>query len=480
MTQDVRHIRRLGLLAATMFTLRVMDVCIVFGAGFLAYWVRYGLLTPSHNVTLALSFATILSVVVFNLGQAYLTSLIGNFWALSRRVAGHWLLVVLIMSALAFLMRATQSFSRLWVLEWLIFAAAGFLAARLATTSLIQRMQKKGHLSQRIAIIGADLGGLQLFHHLRENNREVQVVGVFDDRMDRLQPEANRQGVTIAGTVDDLIAWARTSDIDCIVIAIPWTGERRLRELIEMLQSLSVELQICPEGLGFVVRSFPMFRNSVATTLGGLPMFTVVRRPLDGWGWLIKDIEDRVLTLMLLPLILPICLIIALLIRLDSEGPCLFRQERSGFNGRNFWVYKFRTMRSEASQAVGQTDAARRDDPRVTRIGRILRRTSLDELPQLINVLKGEMSIIGPRPHALSHDRQFARVISKYYARHRVRPGITGWAQVNGYRGGVEDAAQIRDRVDFDLWYIENWSILFDIKILLMTPFVGLINRNAY
>jgi putative colanic acid biosynthesis UDP-glucose lipid carrier transferase len=321
---------------------------------------------------------------------------------------------------------------------------------------------------------------LQLYHHLRKHGREVEVVGVYDDRIDRLQEGALKQGVTILGTVSHFLAWARYARVDCVVIALPWTSEHRLREMIEALQALDIEIQICPEGLGFVVHSFPLLRNSIATTLGGLPMFSVSRRPLDGWGWLIKDIEDRLLIFLLAPIVLPVCLLVALAIRIDSPGPVLFKQRRSGFNGRDFWVYKFRTMRAEDSVPEGVTKATLRADPRVTRVGNILRRTSLDELPQLINVLRGEMSIIGPRPHAVDHDQQFARIIRQYYARHRVRPGITGWAQVNGLRGSVVEDEQIRRRVAFDLWYIENWSIFFDLRILLMTPFVGLVHRNAY
>ncbi|PKU24424.1 undecaprenyl-phosphate glucose phosphotransferase [Telmatospirillum siberiense] len=480
MPTEIKKLRRLGWLAAVLLTLRLVDLAIVVVSGIVAYWLRNGLESPPQPELFAIIFAAALSLVVMNLGQAYLTTNAENFWALTLRVVGHWLLVFLLLLAAAFAFKVTGDFSRLWAGAWLCLAAVGFVAARILMTIVVRRAQKAGRLSVRVAIIGADEGGLQLYHHLRSHGDHVEVVGVFDDRIVRLQKNANERGVTILGRVSDLLIWARSTPVDCVVITLPWSSERRLRELIEMLQVLDVEVQICPEGLGFVVRSFPLFRNSIATTLGGLPMFTVVRRPFDGLDWLVKGIEDGVLLALMLPVVLPVCLLIALAIKLDSPGPALFRQLRSGFNGRNFWVYKFRTMDSSSSEPDGVTNAARRNDPRVTRVGRFLRRTSLDELPQLLNVLKGEMSIIGPRPHAVYHDRQFARQVSQYYSRHRVRPGITGWAQVNGLRGSVEDEKHIRQRVDCDLWYIENWSILFDIRILLMTPFVGLINRNAY
>jgi len=480
MTTEGRKLHRQAWLAALLLLLRAVDVLVIAGAGFVAFWLRYGLAAPLRLEPVAITFACMLAAVVFNLGQTYMISIADKFWPMSGRVLGHWTVVGLLLIATAFLMHETATYSRLWAAYWFALTATGLVAARLASTTMVRRVRRAGNLVTRVAIIGADRGGLQLYHHLKAAGRELEVVGVYDDRIDRMQAGALKEGVTILGTVEHFLAWARYARVDCVVIALPWTSEHRLREMIEALQALDIEIQICPEGLGFVVHSFPLLRNSIATSLGGLPMFSVSRRPLDGWGWLIKDIEDRLLITLLAPIVLPVCLLIALAIRLDSPGPVLFKQQRSGFNGRNFWVYKFRTMRAADSVPTGVTKATLRDDPRVTRVGNFLRKTSLDELPQLINVLKGEMSIIGPRPHAVDHDQHFARVIRQYYARHRVRPGITGWAQVNGLRGSIEEEEQIRRRVAFDLWYIENWSIFFDLRILLMTPFVGLVNRNAY
>jgi len=479
-TTEGRKLHRQAGLAALLLLMRAIDAVVIAAAGIAAFWLRNGVEGLPRLETVAVTFACMLAVVVLNLGQAYMISIADKFWPMAGRALGHWGLVGLLLIATAFLLHETETYSRRWAALWFLLASAGLVGARAVSTTLVRRLRRKGNLVTRVVIIGGDRGGLQLYHHLRAHGREVEVVGVYDDRIDRMQEGAQKQGVTILGTVAHFLAWARYARVDCVVIALPWTSEHRLREMIEALQALDIEIQICPEGLGFVVHSFPLLRNSVATSLGGLPMFSVSRRPLDGWGWLIKDIEDRLLITLLAPIVLPICLLIALAIRLDSPGPVFFKQQRSGFNGRNFWVYKFRTMRAADSVPTGVTVATLRDDPRVTRVGNFLRRTSLDELPQLINVLKGEMSIIGPRPHAVDHDQQFARIIRQYYARHRVRPGITGWAQVNGLRGSVEEEEQIRRRVAFDLWYIENWSIFFDLRILLMTPFVGLVNRNAY
>ena len=182
---------------------------------------------------------------------------------------------------------------------------------------------------------------------------------------------------------------------------------------------------------------------------------------------------------LLLILLLPVFAIIALAIKLDSQGPVFFRQKRYGFNNNPITVFKFRTMFTGPAEE-SSVPQARRNDPRVTRLGALLRRSSLDELPQLFNVLRGEMSLVGPRPHAVAHNEQYAKVIDDYLSRHRVKPGITGWAQINGLRGETDTPDKMRRRVQYDLYYIDNWSLFFDLKILLLTPFVGFVNRNAY
>jgi Undecaprenyl-phosphate glucose phosphotransferase len=208
-------------------------------------------------------------------------------------------------------------------------------------------------------------------------------------------------------------------------------------------------------------------------------MINVFERPLSGWGAVLKRAEDIALSALLLVLFGPLLLLLGLLVRLDSRGPALFRQQRFGFNNNPITVLKFRTMRVNAATdpAVPQ---ARRGDPRITRIGRFLRRTSLDELPQLINVLRGDMSLIGPRPHAIAHNEYYAELIDGYLRRHRVKPGITGWAQVNGWRGETADVEAMHQRVKYDLYYIENWSLRFDVAILLRTLVTGFVHRNAY
>jgi exopolysaccharide biosynthesis polyprenyl glycosylphosphotransferase len=237
-----------------------------------------------------------------------------------------------------------------------------------------------------------------------------------------------------------------------------------------------VDVRLCPG-------EFALRLGAVQTShIGGHTFLNVIDRPLRDWRWIAKSIEDRILSSLILAMISPVMLAIALLIRLDSRGPALFRQKRYGFNNELIEVLKFRSM------YIDQTDAnasklVTKGDPRVTRVGRLIRKTSLDELPQLINVLKGELSLVGPRPHALqakAADRLYHEVVDGYFARHRVKPGITGWAQINGWRGETDTSEKIQRRVEHDLYYIDNWSVFLDLYILLKTPFALLRGDNAY
>jgi Undecaprenyl-phosphate glucose phosphotransferase len=280
-------------------------------------------------------------------------------------------------------------------------------------------------------------------------------------------------GYPVLGTVNELLAFARRNPIDQIIVALPWDAENRLLAWMKKLRSLPVDVRLCPDMIGFHLP------HRQVTHVGGVPMLNVFEKPLAGWNYIVKIMEDRVLAAGILVLIMPLLLVICALIKLDSRGPVLFRQKRYGFNNEVIEVFKFRTMYVDGcdDQAVAQ---ATKQDPRVTRVGRILRRTSLDELPQFLNVLSGTMSIVGPRPHAVAHNEQYSRLIDEYLARHRVKPGITGWAQVNGLRGETETLDKMEQRVRYDLYYIENWSLLFDIRIILRTLFVGFSHPNAY
>ena len=276
------------------------------------------------------------------------------------------------------------------------------------------------------------------------------------------------------GAIDDIPSYVRINDVDDVVICLPWSADEQIAEILNTLRELPVNVYLGADLVGFrlPVRPAPDHFEE-------LPLVEVMGRPLSGWGVVQKAVLDYCLGTVLTILLLPLMILIVFAIRLESPGPALFRQQRYGFVNRTFNIYKFRTMRHTAV-VEDKIVQATRDDPRVTRMGRILRRLSLDELPQLFNVLNGTMSLVGPRPHATQHNEEYARLIRGYFARHRVKPGMTGWAQVKGFRGETKTLAQMEARVQFDIYYVENWSLLLDLKILLMTAIICVAGRKAY
>src|SRR5262249_19384924 len=320
-------------------------------------------------------------------------------------------------------------------------------------------------LALKVAIV--DLGGRseQLSDMLqRDSDSDVRILGIFHDAVDAAQPRGT-------GQLEDLLSLVRRSQVDEVIVACP---EVPIPEsVLRRLGMLPVNVRMW----GDVPRSRRAGPGAERRT--PVPFLTVFERPMSGWNGVVKRLEDLVLSGAALLVFGPVMLFIAAAIWLESGGPVIFRQKRFGFSSNEITVYKFRTM--VASAAGDPTSArARRNDPRVTRVGRFLRRTSLDELPQLINVLRGDMSLVGPRPHAISHNEYYANLIDDYLARHRVKPGITGWAQVNGLRGETDTVEKMQRRIDYDLYYIDRWSLSFDLKILLKTAMVGFVHRNAY
>ena len=264
--------------------------------------------------------------------------------------------------------------------------------------------------------------------------------------------------------------------IDQVVVALPWAAERRLQDVMARLVLTPVKVRLAPDLVSFT------FARRPVVILGDVPVMTLFDRPISGLSSIIKAIEDKLLTALILVAASPIMALAALAVRLDSPGPILFRQPREGFNNRSFHCFKFRTMYDERLEYRNITQASR-DDPRITRVGRFLRRTSIDELPQLFNVLMGDMSLVGPRPHAASTragGRLFSDVVQSYAARHKVKPGITGWAQVCGWRGETDTEEKLIKRFEHDLYYIENWSIWLDLYILVRTVGAVLLPRNAF
>jgi Undecaprenyl-phosphate glucose phosphotransferase len=278
------------------------------------------------------------------------------------------------------------------------------------------------------------------------------------------------------GNIDELVAFARGSRIDVIIVALPQAAESRVLQLLQKLWVLPADIKLSAHNNRL------RFRPRTYSYIGNVPFIDLADKPIANWDYVRKWVFDKAMALIAVILLAPVMVLIALAIKLDSKGPVLFRQKRQGFNNELIEVLKFRSMYVDRSDA----DAVKlvtKDDDRVTRVGRLLRKTSLDELPQFFNVLKGDLSLVGPRPHALkakAEDKLYHDVVDGYFARHRVKPGVTGWAQVNGWRGETDTEEKIQRRVEHDLYYIENWSVTLDLYILLMTPFALFKTQNAY
>ena len=361
-----------------------------------------------------------------------------------------------------------------WAFAWAGLSFVGLVAARVSLAGVL-KSDRQGRYALRTVIVGGGPHGARLVQFLRlRNDRSLRLLGFVDDRVTRIGVEMG--AIPYFGPIDEVFSMVRAGMVDKVIVALPWSAEERMLQLLRQLAEYPVHVRLAPD---LITYHFP---GRVLSDVGGVPLLHLLDRPISGWGYLIKRAEDIAIAgAALLLLGLPM-LAIALAVRLDSPGPILFRQPRIGFNNRPFEVLKFRTMYAHMSErSIAQQ--ARRDDPRITRVGAILRRLSLDELPQLFNVLRGDMSVVGPRPHApqtRAAGRPFEEVVARYAARHRVKPGMTGLAQVRGWRGETDTEEKIIRRVESDLEYIENWSVWLDAAILVRTLLMVLRMKNAY
>ncbi|MBB5517858.1 undecaprenyl-phosphate glucose phosphotransferase [Amphiplicatus metriothermophilus] len=387
-----------------------------------------------------------------------------------RAVVSRWALVVLGLIAFAFSFKISESFSRFWLFAWFATCAVALVTTRFVAGAVLRRAVKEdGAFARRIAIVGSNDAAQKFAELARASEQAVSIVGVFESD---LAGASARKAAVVDGDLAALARAARAGAIDDIVIAEPDASAERMDALVQRLSVLPVSIAICPTAYWLNHTGGELAR------IGGAPVLNLYRRPLEGWGGLLKSLEDMALGGALFVLALPLMAAIAAAIKLQDGGPVLFAQKRHGFNHSVFRIYKFRTMTvAEDGDRIVQ---AHPGDPRITPIGRFLRRYSLDELPQLINVLKGEMSLVGPRPHALAHNHAYAQIIENYSGRHKVKPGITGWAQVNGCRGETSENELMEARVRYDLAYIDNWSLWFDLKILSLTVFAVLFPKNAH
>lgn len=393
-----------------------------------------------------------------------------------NRVFMAWMMAALFLVTMGYLLKASDQVSRAWALTWLVSGAVMLCISRAVGVIGIRRLKNRGTFNERVAIFGTGEQGLRFARYVQTHDRlTMSLIGMFDDRTPERMP-SEVSGVPVLGNLTTLITMIRDGLIDQVVVALPWAAERRLQDVVSRLALTPVKVRLAPD-----LASFTFARRPVVI-LGDMPVMTLFDRPITGMSAVLKTLEDKVLTVIILLLIWPVLLAVAIAIRLDSPGPILFRQPREGFNNSTFLCFKFRSMYHNRLE-YKNVNQATKDDPRVTRVGRFLRKSSLDELPQLFNVLFGDMSLVGPRPHAPSTragGRLFTEVVQSYAARHKVKPGITGWAQVCGWRGETDTEDKLVRRFEHDLYYIENWSIWLDFYILIRTVGAVLLPKNAF
>jgi Undecaprenyl-phosphate glucose phosphotransferase len=479
-----------GKLADTMGHARTLSPVVVSGsvrcAEFLVVTLlgfaiaHYYVEEPGVLQNAAYLFATALvgtaTVAVFGLLDLYsLRTLSASLKSLPAVMLG-WTTAFAALIAAIFFLKIGPDISRVWLAAWFASGAALVMTGRLVAGWAIRKAANSGRLYQRVAIYGAGPLTENLIKEFEaDSNSIVRIAGIFDDRTHARAP-CRIAGYPRAGGLNDLISMSRTKQLDLVVVSLPLAAEDRL-------SSVAGRLSVLPADVKMPARATDLrFSPRTYSHVGSVAMIDLFDKPIADWDYVSKWMFDKIIGSLALIALTPLMLLVALAIKLDSRGPVFFRQKRYGFNNELIEVFKFRSMYVDRCDATA-SKLVTKNDPRVTRVGRFIRKTSLDELPQLINVVKGNLSLVGPRPHALqakAAGHLYDEVVDGYFARHKVKPGITGWAQINGWRGETDTEEQITKRIEHDLYYIENWSVFLDLYILLKTPFALLDTERAY
>jgi len=452
---------------------RVADPLIVVLAALVAYGSRF----TFENIHLPLEYRSLILLAVFCVVLIFPVFNLYSSWRgqslvkQARFIVLAWASVVLLMIVILFGLKISSEYSRLWLGWWMILGLVFLLSFRMCIYAFLQYQRKRGKNYRHVIIIGAgDLGQRLVNQTTSSPWAGFKIQALFDDDQ-KIGSKVN--GYPVMGGLDEVESYICKKQIDEVWIALPLRAEKRVKELLYSLRHQTVNIKLIPD-----IFIFSLLNHSM-TEVVGLPAVNLSETPMGGSNSLIKAFEDRLLGLMICIIIFPLLLLISIAIKLTSPGPVLFKQKRHGWDGRVIKVYKFRSM-NEHKEFNGEVTQAYKGDARITPLGAFLRRTSLDELPQFFNVLQGRMSIVGPRPHAVEHNELYKDQVNQYMLRHMVKPGVTGWAQINGLRGETDTLDKMKKRVEYDLFYIENWSLWFDLKIIFLTIFKGFTNKNAY
>jgi len=448
---------------------RLVDSLLVVGLlPAICIWQGVAFSRP-YQVTAIL--AGCLTWIFFGLLDVYRPWRGGRIWLEIRLILCGWSLVAVSLAILGWAFKANGLMSRLVTGSWFVAVLVAVTLVHVGARGFLRALRRAGRNTRSVVIVGAGDLGRELAQRIGHAEwMGLELVGYFDD--DPAKQGDGIDGIPVLGTTDEAGDFVRRNRIDQVFMALPMRAEERMRRIFDQLQDTTASVYLIPDL--FIFELMGARHQEIA----GLPVFALCETPLTGPFGVLKRLEDLVLASLVLLFTWPVMLAIAVAIKLTSPGPVIFKQRRYGLNGKEILVWKFRTMTvCEDGDDVPQ---ARRNDRRITPLGAFLRKTSLDELPQFINVLMGEMSIVGPRPHAVAHNEQYRSLIQGYMWRHKVKPGITGWAQINGLRGETDTLEKMEKRVEYDLYYIKNWSIRFDMAIFFKTFVKGFVNDNAY
>jgi putative colanic acid biosynthesis UDP-glucose lipid carrier transferase len=380
---------------------------------------------------------------------------------------------------ISFSLHRSDSLSRLWLVYWAVATVVLLIVTKVIVYSILRGLRREGFNQRAVAIVGGAPYGRFLIEQMRSRPEAgFSPVVVFDEDgtiNPYEDPDANDsiEGVPVERDYARMLQLVRQRAIRELWLALPISKEKAIHRFVMDLKNDFVNIRFIPD-----VRSLTLFNQPMVDLLG-VPAINLAASPITDLRVLPKRVFDRLFALAALTALAPVMLVIAVMVKVSSPGPVFFRQKRKGIDGNQFEIYKFRSMKMHKEEAGKITQATRRD-PRITAVGAFLRRTSLDELPQFINVLRGEMSVVGPRPHALEHDDIYKDLVKGYMHRYRIKPGITGWAQINGYRGETDRIEKMMGRVKLDLYYMQHWTFWLDIKIVVLTLWKGFVGSNAY
>lgn len=441
----------------------VFDFFAIVCACVIAFNFRFGTFDLHERYVLATTLIALFAILLNSMFGGYSRWRTTPVSTLVARLLMVWVAVGLLATSLIFLADASVRFSRLWVASSLLLSYIIAAGGRVLAQIILRKARMKGRARRSIFLVGPSSQLLQVARSMRVAKGEgYSIVGV-----ERLYPGFNEQ------SLPNIAARIEMSGAREVWICVPLEMGGAVRSIFYALRNHTAEVRFIPDFQGM------QLLNHRFSEVAGHFAIDLSVTPLSGMARIIKRAEDLMVGSLITLLITPVCLLIAVAIKVTSPGPILFKQYRTGANGRRVKVYKFRSMRVH-KEKEGQITQATKNDQRITPIGAFLRKTSLDELPQFYNVLQGRMSIVGPRPHALAHNDYYKDLVESYMRRHKVKPGITGWAQVNGLRGETDTLEKMERRVEYDLWYIDNWSLWLDLRIIFLTVFTGFANKNAY